>query len=137
MLALGSCIAGAGILATGLLALLFRNPYAPRWTRSEIVAMLMCVPVAVITGVGLGYTAFGLFQLVKGAGDPRDPAVLAAVVAVPALLWRALRIRQRLKDFALASGGSSPSLYLAAEPALSSDDAAPRPRAPHSSRRAA
>ena len=33
MLAFGSCLAGFGILATGLLALLFRNPDAPRWTR--------------------------------------------------------------------------------------------------------
>jgi hypothetical protein len=32
MLALGSCIAGIGLLVTGLLALLFRHPNAPRWT---------------------------------------------------------------------------------------------------------
>ena len=107
MLALGSCIAGVGILVTGLLALLFRHPAAPRWTRPEIVALLTCVPVAVTTGVGLGYAALGVSQLVKGAGDPRELLVLAGVLIVLALLWRALRIGQRLKDYAGASGDLS------------------------------
>jgi hypothetical protein len=35
MLAFGSCIVGFGILVTALLALLFRHPNAPRWTRPE------------------------------------------------------------------------------------------------------
>jgi hypothetical protein len=77
MLALGSCIAGIGLLVTGLFALLFRNPNAPRWTRPEIVAMLVCVPVTATTGVGLGYAAYGMSQLVKGTGDPRELLVLA------------------------------------------------------------
>jgi heme A synthase len=58
--ALGSCIAGAGLLMAGLLALLLRHPNAPRWTRPEIVAMLLCVPVTATIGFGLGYTTYGL-----------------------------------------------------------------------------
>jgi hypothetical protein len=77
MLALGSCIAGIGLLVTGLLALLFRHPNAPRWTRPEIVALLLCVPVTATTGLGLGYLAYGMSQLVKGTGDPRELLVLA------------------------------------------------------------
>jgi hypothetical protein len=92
MLALGSCIAGIGILVTGLLALLFRNPNAPRWTRPEIVPMLLCVPVTATTGLGLGYVAYGASRLVKGIGDPRELLVLAGVVIVLVLLWRVSRI---------------------------------------------
>jgi len=139
MLAFGSCIAGFGILVTGLLALLFRHPNAPRWTRPEIVAMLVCVPVTVTTGLGLGYTAYGLSQLVKGAGDLRELLVLLAVLIVLALVWRALRIRQRLSEYAAATGGISPSVYLAAEPTLAIDEEPPpRPkrRAPSDSRAA-
>ena len=109
LLALGSCIAGIGILMTGLLAVLFRHPDAPRWTRPEIVAMLVCVPVSATIGFGLGYTAYGLSQLVHGAGDPRGLLVLAAVLIALALLWRGLRIRQRLKGYAIAAGNSEPS----------------------------
>ena len=109
VLALGSCIAGIGILMTGLLALLFRHPHAPRWTRPEVVAMLLCVPVTATIGFGLGYTAYGLSQLVDGTGDPRELLVLAAVAIVLALLWRGLRIRQRLKDYAAATSHSAPS----------------------------
>jgi hypothetical protein len=65
MLAFGSCITGFGILVTGLLALLFRHPNAPRWTRPEIVAMLVCVPLTAVTGLGLGYTAYGLFLMIR------------------------------------------------------------------------
>ena len=102
-LALGSCIAGIGIFMASLLALLFRHPDAPRWTRPEIVAMLLCVPVAGTIGFGLGYTIYGLSRLVDGAGDPRELLVFAAVLIVLALLWRGLRIRQRLKGYAAAS----------------------------------
>jgi heme A synthase len=107
LLALGSCIAGIGILMTGLLALLFRHPDAPRWTRPEIVAMLLCVPVTATIGFGLGYTTYGLYQLAHGAGDPRGLLVLAAVLIVLALVWRGLRIRQRLKDYAVTSNSAA------------------------------
>jgi hypothetical protein len=128
MLALGSCIAGVGILISGLLALLFRNPNAPRWTRPEIVPMLICVVVTGITGIGLGYTAYGMSRLVKGTGDPRELLVLAAVVIVLVLVWRALGIRQRLRDYAAAGGGTSASASLASAPGVALDEEPPRPR---------
>jgi hypothetical protein len=139
MLAFGSCIAGVGILLSGLLALLFRNPNAPRWTRPEIVAMLACVPVTATTGLGLGYTAYGVSQLVNGTGDPLELLVLVGVLIVLTLAWRAFGIRRRLKDYAAATGGVSPSVYLATEPTLAIDETPPPPPKPRarSRRRAA
>jgi hypothetical protein len=129
MLAFGSCIAGLGILISGLLALLFRNPNAPRWTRPEIVPMLVCVPVTAITGIGLGYTAYGMSRLVKGIGDARELLVLAAVVIVLVLVWRALGIRQRLRDYAAAGGGISASASLVSAPGVVLDEEPPpRPK---------
>jgi hypothetical protein len=139
MLALGSCIAGFGILVAGLLALLFRHPNAPRWTRPEIVAMLICVPLTGIIGLGLGYLAWGVSRLLAGTGDPRELLVLLAVLIVLALLWRVFGIRQRLKDYAAATGGITPSGYLAAEPSLAIDEEPPprpKPGAPSNSRAA-
>jgi hypothetical protein len=127
MLALGSCIAGVGLLVTGLLALLFRHPNPPRWTRPEIVAMLICVPVAVTTGLGLGYIAFGLSKLVRGIGDPRELLVLAGVALVLVLAWRGLRIRGRLKDYATATLDLTPRGSLATEPTVPSDETPPPP----------
>jgi hypothetical protein len=135
MLAFGSCIAGIGILMTGLLALLFRNPNAPRWTRPEIVAMLVCVPVTATTGLGLGYAAYGASRLVKGTGDPRELLVLAGVLVVLTLLWRVLRIRRRLRGYAVDPGAISPSLSMATAPTLVIDQEPPphpKPRAPSS-----
>jgi hypothetical protein len=127
MLALGSCIAGVGLLVTGLLALLFRHPAAPQWTRPEIVAMLICVPVAVTTGVGLGYVAFGLSRLVRGTGDPRELLVFAGVALVLALAWRGLDIRRRLKGYAIATLDPAPRGSFATEPTLPSDETPPPP----------
>jgi hypothetical protein len=127
MLALGSCIAGVGLLVTGLLALLFRHPNAPRWTRPEIVAMLICVPVTITTGLGLGYVALGLSRVVRGAGDPRELLVLAGVALVLALAWRGLRIPRRLKDYAIATPDLAPRGAVATQPTLATDETPPPP----------
>jgi hypothetical protein len=137
-LALGSCIAGLGILISGLLALLFRNPNAPRWTRPEIVPMLISVAVTGITGLGLGYMAWGLSRVVKGTGDWSGLLVLAAVVIVLVLAWRVLGIRQRLRHYAAASGDISRGALLASESSLGADQQPPpRPRPGASSGRRA
>jgi heme A synthase len=127
MLAFGSCLAGFGILVAGLLALLFRNPDAPRWTRPEIVAMLVCVPLTAMIGLGLGYAGYGTVRLIAGTGDPRQLLVLASVLILLVLAWRALGIRGRLKDSAAATGGISASAYLATKPTLPLDGEPPSP----------
>jgi hypothetical protein len=101
----------------GLLSLLFRHPNAPRWTRPEIVPMVICVPLTGLIGFGLGYTAFGLSQLVKGTGDPRELLVLIGVLIGLPLLWRVLGIRRRLRDYAAtAAAAASPDAYLTTQP---------------------
>jgi hypothetical protein len=128
VLALGSCIAGLGILISGLLALLFRNPNAPRWTRPEIVPMLICVPMTGITSLGLAYIVYGMSQLVNGTGDWRGLLVLAAVGIVLLLAWRALGIRRRLQDYAAAGGDISRGALLASEPSVVIEQPPPRPK---------
>ena len=105
MLALGSCLAGAGILIAGLLALLFQHPNAPWWTRPQLVPMLICIPVAGLIGVGLAFAAAGLWQLVTGTGDLLGLLTLAAVVIGLALVSRVFGIRRRLNAY--ATGGLS------------------------------
>jgi heme A synthase len=100
MLALGSCLAGSGVLIAGLLALLFQHPNAPRWTRPQLVPMLICLPLTGLIGVGLAFTAAGLWQLVNGRGDLLGLLTLAAVVIGVALVWRVLGIRRRLAAYA-------------------------------------
>ena len=108
MLALGSCLAGSGILIAGLLALLFQHPNAPWWTRPQLVPMLICIPVAGLIGVGLAFTAAGLWQLVKGTGDLLGLLTLAAVVIGLALVWRGFGIRRRLAAYASAAPRGAP-----------------------------
>lgn len=93
MLAIGSLVFGAGTLVAGLLALLFRNPRAPRWTRPELVAMLAVIPVAGTLGLGFGYMLVGGYQLLNGAGERSEPVVLVAVALVVAGAWHFLARR--------------------------------------------
>ena len=123
MLALGSCLAGSGILIAGLLALLFQHPNAPWWTRPQLVPMLICIPVAGLIGVGLAFAAAGLWQLVNGTGDLLGLLTLAAVVIGLALVSRVFGIRRRLNAY--ATGGISSGARLAAEPALVIDETDP------------
>jgi hypothetical protein len=117
MLALGSVLAGAGVLFAGLLALLVRNPRAPRWAQLEVVALLTAVPVTGMIGFGSGYLLYGGAKLLRGEGDVRELAVLAAVLIVVALFWRILRIRGRLHGYAEANAGN-PSTVIAIPGAL-------------------
>jgi hypothetical protein len=106
MLMVGSVLAGAGILLAGLLALLLRNPQAPRWTQAEAVALLATVPVAGMIGLGLGYMLFGISALLHGEGDVvRGLAALIGAPVVVALIWHVLGIRGRLRAYAAAERG--------------------------------
>jgi GNAT superfamily N-acetyltransferase len=104
MLALGSVIAGLGVLLVGLLALLFRHPRAPGWTRPEAVLFLSTVPVAGMIGLGLGYMLFGASALLRGEGDGRELAALILMPVVVAPLGRGLGIGRRLRAYAATSG---------------------------------
>jgi hypothetical protein len=127
MLALGSCIAGAGILIAGLSALLFQHPNLPRWARPEIVPMLICLPITGMISIGLAFTAAGWWQLVNGTGDLLGVLTFAAVVIGLELAWRALGIRQRLREYTAASDGISSGAFLASEPSLGTEEPPPRP----------
>jgi hypothetical protein len=110
MLAIGSALAGAGVLLVGLLALLFRYPRAPRWTRPEVVVFLTMVPVAGMIGIGLGLVLYGGNALLHGAGDLRELAVAVLVPVVVVLVWHALRIQPRLRAYADAGAGGPASV---------------------------
>ena len=127
MLALGSFMLGSGILIAGLLALLFQHPNAPWWTRPQLVPMLLCIPVAGMIGVGLAFTAAGLWQLLNGTGDLLGLLTFAAVVIGLVLVWRVFGIGQRLNSYAPATGDFPARAYLAADPALVIDETSPPP----------
>jgi hypothetical protein len=90
--------------------------------------MLICVVMTAITGLGLGYTAYGMSRVVRGTGDPGELLVLAGVVIVLFLVWRGLGIRQRLKAYA-AAGELAPGAGLASDPQIVlEDEPPPRPK---------
>jgi hypothetical protein len=122
MLALGSLLVGGGALLAGLLALLFRNPRAPRWTQLEIVAFLTAIPVTGMIGFGSGYLLYGVATMFRGEGDLRELAVLAGVLIGVALCWRVLRVRGRLRAYAEAGTDSSATVVPMAEVRLPGDE---------------
>lgn len=129
MFAQGCGLVGAGILLTGLTMLLFRRPEPPRWTRPELVAMLVTVPLTAIIGLGLGYMLIGGYRLLHGAGELYELAAPFGVAFVVAGLWRLLGIRRRLQAYSAASPLPNPNFYAAVAPTLAVGDPVP-PRSP-------
>ena len=125
MLAIGSILVGAGVLAVGLLALLFRHPRAPRWTRPELVAMLTVIPVTAILGLGLGYIFTGGYRMLHGTGSLYELAMPAAVAIALAGLWR-VAIGGRLRAYGLAAP-SIPDVGAGAGPIRGGPGAPPAP----------
>lgn len=104
MLAMGSVLVGVGILLAGLLAVLFRHPRAPRWSKPEIVAMLAVIPVTIVLGLGFGHVLVGSYRLLSGAGGPWELAAPAGgALAVGGLVSH---VRKRLQAYAAAGGNS-------------------------------
>jgi hypothetical protein len=126
MLALGSVLAGIGVLLVALMALLFRHPRAPRWTSSEITAMLLAVPVTGLIGYGFGQAARGGLRLLAGEEPAIELLAPLAVIALLAVLI--LPIRRRIKVYA-ATGAGPASLSLVPE-ITPSPDRPPRSPAP-------
>jgi hypothetical protein len=135
MLALGSILAGVGVLLVGLLALVFRNPRAPRWTRPEAVVFLTMVPVAGMIGFGFGYVLYGAGALLHGEGDLRELAALALVPVVVALIWHVFGVRGRLRAYAEASGAAAGAVPMPAVSPVAPTDQPPESPAPGTPRR--
>jgi hypothetical protein len=77
---MGSAMLAAGVIAASLLAWVFRSSSTPGWLGSDLAAMLLCIPVTALIGMGAGYVFFGLS---RGIG-----AVEAAtLIACGAVLW--------------------------------------------------
>lgn len=56
----GSAIVALGLIGVSLLAWLFRRSGTPRWLDSDLAAMLLCIPVTALIGLGSGYILIGL-----------------------------------------------------------------------------
>jgi hypothetical protein len=107
---IGSVSLAAGILAVALLALLFANPNAPRWTQRELTAQLTSVVVTMMLGLGLGCLLFLAPQQIKAEGLTLvEVAALGGSLALIVLVLRALRVGTRVRAYQ-ASGLAVPTV---------------------------
>lgn len=95
----GSALTAGAILAVALLALLFANPSAPRWTQRELTAQLAAVAVTIPLGLGLGLLALSPSQMMADGVTLAGLAALAGGVGLVVLTLRALKIGARLRAY--------------------------------------
>ena len=76
----GSAMVALGLVGVSLLAWLFRSSRTPRWLSSDLAAMLLCIPVTALMGLGGGYVLIGLSH---GIGIVE----VAALLGCAAVLW--------------------------------------------------
>ena len=80
----GSAMVALGLVAISLMAWLFRGQRAPRWLRSDLAAMLLCIPVTGLIGLGAGYVLLGLTH---GIGVVEVVALLGCVALLLGVRW--------------------------------------------------
>ncbi|HZA65614.1 MAG TPA: hypothetical protein VE592_01615 [Geminicoccaceae bacterium] len=76
----GSAMVALGLVGVSLLAWLFRASGTPRWLSSDLAAMLLCIPVTGLMGLGGGYVLIGLSH---GIGLVE----VTALIGCAAVLW--------------------------------------------------
>ena len=76
----GSAMVALGLVGVSLLAWLFRRSWTPRWLNSDLAAMLLCIPVTALMGLGAGYILIGLSH---GIGTVQ----VVALIGCAAVLW--------------------------------------------------
>jgi hypothetical protein len=76
----GSAMVAIGLVCVSLLAWMFRAARTPRWLGSDLAAMLLCIPVTALIGLGSGYILTGLSH---GIGLIE----VAALLGCAAVLW--------------------------------------------------
>lgn len=130
---MGSVLTAGGLLAVALLALLFRNPAAPAWSRHELVAELCAVVVTGALGLGFAYLAMAPMQLAADGASLAEVALALGVLAGLVVVLRLLEVRTRLRAYDAVAG--RPSLVVAnPEP---TPPRSPRPRSGPPRRKAA
>lgn len=80
----GSAMIAVGLVLVSLLAWLFRSSGTPRWLGSDLAAMLLCLPVTGLVGLGAGYVFIGLTH---GLGVVEVTALLGCAAVLVAVRW--------------------------------------------------
>lgn len=81
---IGSAMVAVGLVAVSLLAWLFRAQRTPRWLGSDLAAMLLCIPVTGLIGLGGGYVFLGLSH---GLGLVEVTALIGCAAVLLAVRW--------------------------------------------------
>jgi hypothetical protein len=80
----GSAMVALGLLGVSLLAWLFRSSAVPGWLTSDLAAMLLCIPVTALIGLGGGYVFFGLSH---GIGVVEVTALIGCAAVLLGVRW--------------------------------------------------
>jgi hypothetical protein len=80
----GSAMVALGLVAISFLAWLFRGQRTPRWLRSDLAAMLLCIPVTGLIGLGGGYVLLGLTH---GIGVVEVAALIGCAALLLGVRW--------------------------------------------------
>ena len=80
----GSAMVAVGLIGVSLLAWMFRASGTPHWLSSDLAAMLLCIPVTGLMGLGGGYVFIGLSH---GIGLIEVAALLGCGAVLLGVRW--------------------------------------------------
>ena len=101
MMALGALLTCAALLSIAALAIVFRRPNPPRWTRSSWADELISVGVVALFALGLAIFAQGAVGAARDGVKLVDLGLLAAVLLASVVIWRKFDLRARWRAIAV------------------------------------
>ena len=105
MMALGALLTCSALLALAALAILFRRPDPPRWTRSSWADELISVGLVSLFALGLATFVAGAVGAYREGVQLVDLGLLAAVLLGSVVIWRRFDLRARWKASAVEPAG--------------------------------
>lgn len=95
MMALGALLTCAAVLMLAALAIVFRRPDPPRWTRSSWADELISVGLVTLFALGLAIFVGAVVTAAREGVELVDLGLLAAVLLGAVLIWRKFELGTR------------------------------------------
>ncbi len=95
MMALGALLTCAALLTLAALAIVFRRPNPPRWTKSSWADELISVGLVTLFALGLATFVAGAFSAHRDGVQLVELGLLAAVLLGSVVIWRRFDMRAR------------------------------------------
>ena len=122
----GTLFVALAVLGFTVLMLASRKPSPPAWTSYTLTHEIVAIGTVSLGGVGIALVIQSIGLFIQQPPTALHVILVASILLVFVVVWRRLRVRATLAEYARQTKGATPS-EPASRPALVPDVAGPSP----------